>query len=209
MRASQSRNTTIRLTFVPALILMALGAGPGCKTQDGASGGGDKDKPAGLPAAPEMKTPPPVAQAQDEAETVPDAPDPAQSISGTITIADALSKKVTAGETMWLVVRPGDGRPGPPLAIQRLSVGTFPQDFTVSSRDAMIQGIPFAGQVDITVRVDQDGNPMTHSKGEVYGTVQGIKVGSADVTVQLDSVQAEDVRLGGGGPMGAPPPGHP
>jgi hypothetical protein len=105
------------------------------------------------------------------------------------------------------------------LAVQKRQVEDFPMPFSLSGRDAMIPGTPFDGEVSISVRVDKDGDAMTRRKGDVFGQVNGIKVGSTNVVVSLDTVQKEDVTLGGGMPgAGAPaggaprpglPPGHP
>src|SRR5262249_4275783 len=78
--------------------LFALSA-TACKQEGDSSSAGDK--PAGLPAqkmaapmpAPAAPAPAP-KPAGGEAEAVPDAPDPAQSVSGKIVIADGLRKQV-------------------------------------------------------------------------------------------------------------------
>ena len=71
-------------------------------------------------------------------------------------------------------------------------------------------------------RIDQDGDPLTHEKGDVYGSLPKVPVGSHGVKLALDQVQKETESLAGGAPimgsvgsMGAPgsagamPPGHP
>jgi len=61
------------------------------------------------------------------------------------------------------------------------------------------------------VRVDKDGDAMTRRKGDVHGQANDIKVGTPDVVISLDTLQPQDVTLGGGPPpfgMGMPP-GHP
>jgi cytochrome c-type biogenesis protein CcmH len=139
-------------------------------------------------------------------ETVPSPPDPKQTIAGTIVLPAARRAEVKKGDTMFLIARRSDG-PGGLLAVQRLQAGDFPMPFTLSSRDAMVPGTPLDGTVSITVRVDKDGDPITRRKGDVFGQASGIKVGSQDVQVSLDTVQKEDVTLNG--PVGgAPPAGH-
>jgi hypothetical protein len=75
----------------------------------------------------------------------------------------------------------------------------------------MIPGVPFEGRLSITVRVDKDGDAMTRRKGDVYGQVENISVGSQKVVIALDKVQAEDRNLGQPGAVmgGTLPPGHP
>jgi hypothetical protein len=185
------------------------------------------DKPAGVPAsagaAPSSASPAPPAAAPASApaaapgagvETVPSPADPKQSIGGTITLPAARKGDVKKGDTIFLIARRAGAAPGPGsmLAVQRLQAGDFPMPFSLSNRDAMIPGTPFEGSIAITVRVDKDGDPITRRKGDVYGQASGIKVGSQDVTISLDTIQKEDVTLAG--PMGADgqpmmPPGHP
>ena len=114
---------------------------------------------------------------------------------------------------MFLAARRAGGPPGPGsmLAVQKLSVETFPMRFSISNRDAMIPGIPFEGRMSITVRVDKDGDAMTRRKGDVYGQADNVRVGAQKVVVSLDRVQAEDKTLGepGAAVGGMMPAGHP
>jgi hypothetical protein len=174
------------------------------------------EKPAGLPpsTAPASAPPAPAAAAPGggEGEMVPAAPDPRQTISGTILLPAARRADVRKGDAMFLIARRAGGPPGPGsmLAVQRMQVEDFPRPFTLSNRDAMIPGTPFEGEIAITVRVDKDGDAITRRKGDVYGQASGVRVGSHDVTISLDTLQREDVTLAG--PMGGGaglPPGHP
>ena len=83
--------------------------------------------------------------------------------------------------------------------------------FTISNRDAMIPGVPFEGQMSITVRVDKDGDAMTRGKGDVYGQANSVKVGSQKVVISLDTVQTEDKTLAAPSAAmgGMLPSGHP
>lgn len=173
------------------------------------------DKPAALPPAPaEMKPPaPPVAPPDAEvaaAEAVPEEAKSEDSITGTIVVAKARKKDVKKGDVMFLIARRAGGPPGPGsmLAVQKLVVEDFPMPFAVSSRDAMIPGMKFEGEVNLSIRLDKDGDPMTRRKGDVFGEVLGVKVGSKDVTLPLETLQTEDKVLGApGGPGGMPPHG--
>lgn len=184
-------------------------------------GSGQEEKPAGMApspaAAPTAPTPAPApartpAPAENEADTVPAAPDPKTSISGTITLPKARKKDVAKGDVLFVIARKAGGAgPGSLLAVQKQTVSDFPMPFLLSSRDAMIPGTTFEGAIDITVRVDKDGDPITRKKGDVLGEAKGVKVGSTSVAIPLDTVLTADVTLGGPhGPMGGSlPPGHP
>lgn len=145
------------------------------------------------------------------AELVPPPPDPGQSISGTITLPAARKRDVAVGNTIFLIARRAGSAPGQGLmlAVQRLAAGEFPMRFTLSGRDAMIPGTPFHGTVSITARVDKDGDGLTRKKGDVFGQANDIKVGTQDLTIPLDTLQTEDVTLGGSPPAAGMPPGHP
>jgi len=78
---------------------------------------------------------------------------------------------------------------------------------------------PFDGALTLTARIDQDGDPLTHEKGDVFGTLPKVQVGSHDVKLALDQIQKETESLAGGAPImgglrgpvggGEMPPGHP
>lgn len=209
-------------TLTAALWISCVAAG--CSRTAGS------DKPAGLPpsatpstgpvaaAAPSAPAPfaappsaPPIpAETGGEAEMVPSAPDPKQTISGTLVLPAARKNDVSKGDTLFLIARRAGGAPGfgSMLAVQRLTAGDFPMPFSLSGRDAMVPGTPFEGSISITVRVDKDGDPLTRRKGDLLGQANDIKVGTQTVTISLDTLQKEDVTLAGG-MAGNKPPGHP
>jgi len=174
------------------------------------------DKPAGLapsaaqpaPMPPPPPTPPPAAEKVEEMGS---APPTAETIGGKIVLPAARKNDVKKGDTMFLIARKAGGMPGPPLAVQRLQAGDFPMPFSLSKRDSMVPNIPFEGEVSITVRVDKDGDAMTRRKGDVFGTIPKAKIGTNDLVLSLDTLQTEDVTLGGmgGGRPPGLPPGHP
>lgn len=175
------------------------------------------DKPAGIapsatpPAPAPTPTAAPAPAAAAPVEEMGAAPDAKQTISGKIVLPTARQGDVKKGDTLFLIARRAGGMPGPPLAVQRLQAGDFPMPFSLSARDAMVPGMPFEGEVSITVRVDKDGDAMTRRKGDVFGQLAKVKVGTQDATLALDTLQTEDVTLGGGmgGPRPGLPPGHP
>src|ERR1035438_7411656 len=122
------------------------------------------------------------------AEAMPEVLDEKQTIGGTIVLPAAYRARVARGDVMFLAARRDGGPPGPGsmLAVQKLSAEDFPMRFSISSRDAMIPGIPFEGKMSITVRVDKDGDAMTRRKGDLFGQADGVKVGSQKVVISLD-----------------------
>lgn len=159
-----------------------------------------RPSPAALPAA-VHPVPPRVHPSSSGADTALAPVDPKSSVRGIIALSAALEDDVKPGDAVFLVARRAGGPPGPAsmLAVQKLTVGDFPMTFTLSSRDAMIPGTPFEGEVSITARVDKDGNAMTRRKGDVFGSANDIEVGNQDVVIHLDALQTEDETLGAPG----------
>jgi hypothetical protein len=220
--------------------LLVLGSSSlGCTKKDDEAG-----KPAGLPplaagppppsppAPPQAPAvPPPGAPSGPPAEPEPAAapPSPAASISGEITLDPSLRAKVVPTDVIFLVARRISDNPGARgslVAVKKLSAGKFPIPFTLSAADMPFQNGAFDGDLTLAVRVDKDGNPMTRTKGDVFGTLPKVRVGAHHVKLPLDQLQKEDESLaqpgGPGGPMmpgpmrGGPahpppglPPGHP
>ena len=188
----------------------------------------DAGKPATIPAL-EAPTAAPAAPAAPPPAAPPAAPsappDPGATITGQITIAPALAKSKPAG-TLYLVARRLSDNPtalGTLIAVKKLPADKFPLDFNLSAADMPFQNGAFDGELTLSVRIDQDGDPMSRQKGDLFGGLPKVRVGSHDVKIALDQVQKEAESLGQpgagmGGPMGAPmgpmggahlPPGHP
>jgi hypothetical protein len=170
--------------------------------------------PPGHPAPPL----PAAAFAQDgEGAPAADEPvDPKASIAGTVVLPAARRSDVSPSDTIFLVARRVPDNPqarGTLVAVKKLSAASFPIKFTLSKRDMMVPTGGFDGEVDLNVRVDKDGDPMTRGKGDVYGDVAKVKVGAQNVKVVLDHIRTEDESLAGSGPPpmmgGSLPPGHP
>jgi hypothetical protein len=117
--------------------------------------------------------------------------DPSTVISGVIKIDAKVKDKVKPGDTIFLVARryeEGSTAPGTPLAVRKLTVGTWPLPFSVDSRDAMLVGTKLAGKVIVTVRVDKDGDAITKNPGDVTGQSKPLEPPSKNVVVQLDTL---------------------
>jgi len=174
--------------------------------------------PGSAPAAP----PPPAPAAPAAPEPAPAAAAPAATPGGSITGKIVLSGPVAKAKpqgTLYLVARRISDNPsarGTLIAVKKLPATSFPLPFSLSGADMPFQNGPFDGELTITARIDQDGDPMSHQKGDVFGSLPKVQVGSHDVKLVLDQVQKETESLaGGGGPMmgqpggGAMPAGHP
>ncbi len=215
------------------VVIVALGLAGGLACQKGDDGAGKAAPVPPLPqgAAPAAATPPPAAPAAPPAPTPPPAEPAAAaggeaasggSIAGKIVLASAVAKTKPTG-TLYLVARRISDNPnarGTLVAVKKLPATSFPLPFTLTAADMPFQTGPFDGELTLTARIDQDGDPLTHQKGDVFGSLPKVRVGAHDVKLALDQVQKETESLaggggpmmGGGGPMmggGALPPGHP
>jgi len=159
------------------------------------------------------------------AAPAPVADGPGASITGSIVLAPSVAKAKPKGETLYLVARRISDNPtarGTLIAVKKLPTTKFPLPFSLTAADMPFQNGAFDGELVLTARIDQDGDPMTHEIGDAYGTLPKVRVGSHNVKLALDQIQKEAESLAGGAPMmggsgstgapggpGAMPPGHP
>ena len=108
-------------------------------------------------------------------------------IRGVVRIAAELAERAPQGATLFLIARGGAG--GPPVAVKRIRDAKLPVEFEIGPDDRMIQTIPFAGPLQITARLDGDGNATTRSPGDVQGSAAGpVEPGATGVEVVLDEL---------------------
>ena len=91
------------------------------------------------------------------------------SIRGTIRLGSGV--QVPNGGVLFLIARTGPG--GPPLAVKRLPVGPFPMAFEIGPADVMLKGRPFEGPIQLSARVDQDGNTLTRDADDLVAQATG------------------------------------
>ena len=134
-------------------------------------------------------------------------------LSGKITLSPERKGDVTPNDVVYLIARRIADNPtarGSLVAVKRFSANSFPIEFTLGPGDMMFKNGAFEGNLALAARVDKDGDPMTRRKGDVFGTVDRVAVGSKGVEVRLDQLQKEDESLAGGAPIqGGLPSGHP
>lgn len=106
----------------------------------------------------------------------------AGSITGTITLAPQL--KPSTSDVLYVMAKKGTTT----LAVRRVDKPSFPFAFEVSGGDAMMSGIAFEGPVDVVARVSRTGDAIP-AKGDLEGTVKGVKVPAKGVSLTIDSVR--------------------
>ena len=119
------------------------------------------------------------------------APPPSSAqISGQISIDPKLKADVDPKATLFIIARPAGAGGGPPLAVKKIDRPTFPLSFSLGAENMMMQGLPFTGKLNITARLDKDGNPTTRGPGDLSGDYKKnpVEVGTNNVDIVLDQV---------------------
>jgi cytochrome c-type biogenesis protein CcmH len=113
-----------------------------------------------------------------------------EQISGKITVDPKLNSSIDPNAALFIIARPAGGAGGPPLAVKKIDRPTFPLSYSLSQENVMMQGMPFTGKINITARLDKDGNAVTRGPGDLSGDYKKnpVAVGTKDVDVVLDQV---------------------
>lgn len=134
--------------------------------------------PAGMPEPPRGAP----SIAETAAETSERAP-----IRGTLLLADAVRARVPSGAVLFLIARRGES--GPPLAVKRISGPSFPLEFEIGPGDRMIKSMPFEGTLQLSARLDGDGNATSRTPGDLLSsTAAQAQPGDSGVQLVIDSV---------------------
>lgn len=98
------------------------------------------------------------------------APAGAAAINIAIGIEPGLKTRIPANAMLFVIARRGTG--GPPLAVQRHPVGSWPVQVRLSDADAMMPGVSLAagGPVTLIARISASGQPIAAS-GDLFGEV--------------------------------------
>lgn len=98
-------------------------------------------------------------------EEAPAAPTGGKVFRGTATLSREAEGRFKPGASLFVIARSLDGNPTPVAAI-KLKVQKFPVGFELTEQDAM-NGGPLPGQVDILLRLDDDGDLQTKHDGDM------------------------------------------
>lgn len=132
-----------------------------------------------LPSAPQRGAPPVRRQAASSAA--------AGAISGTISVAPEVQGSQPAQGLLFVIARAAGVRAGPPMAVLRIPNPSFPLEFEIGPENVMIPSMRFEGEIDITARLDGDGNAMTRQPGDLSGSsVKPHGPGTTGVRIALD-----------------------
>ena len=139
--------------------------------------------PAIAQNAPSEMPPPPGMPEMPGGEASADAG--GEPIRGTLRLAPELASAQPAGAVLFLIAR--TPQPGPPLAVKRIEAPSFPLAFEIGPDDRMIKSRPFVGPLQITARLDADGNATSRTPGDLQGSAKAaVNPGAVGVELVLD-----------------------
>lgn len=143
-------------------------------------------EPAARPAGGGM--PSPWAGARQDASppaAQPVRPDSGATLSGIVEIDDALYAGRPVGGMLFIIAR--FQASGPPLAVLAVPTPSFPHTFEIGQAQVMIPTLRFAGEIQLSARLDSDGDAMTKLSGDLVGEITNPLVpGSSGVVLVLD-----------------------
>ena len=112
-------------------------------------------------------------------------------IYGQLELDDSVKAKVKAGSVLFVIVRRSapQGQKGMMIAATKLSgitTGAFPLKYVVKQSDAMM-GAPLVGKVNVSARIDQDGDAISKQPGDIIGSAaKDVMVGVNPVVIKLN-----------------------
>ncbi len=124
-----------------------------------------------------------IGQTPKEAPKAPAGP----RIEGSVRLEPGRTADAGERSTLYIVARAAGAEGGPPLAVKRVVGPTFPVSFSLGPGDVMMPGMAFEGPLDLSARLDRDGDPLTREPGEPTGVYEEnpVKPGARNVTIQL------------------------
>ncbi len=124
-----------------------------------------------------------IGQGPKEAPKAPAGP----RIEGSVRLEAGRAGDTGSRSTLYIVARRAGAQGGPPLAVKRIVGPTFPVSFSLGPGDVMMPGMAFEGPLNLSARLDRDGDPLTREPGEPAGAYGGnpVKPGARDVTIHL------------------------
>jgi cytochrome c-type biogenesis protein CcmH/NrfG len=79
---------------------------------------------------------------------------------------------------IFVIARAAGVTAGPPVAVKRLPVSTFPMTIDLSQSDSMM-GQPLPQKMRIEARIDSDGDPLTKDPKDPSGVLDGVVAGQS------------------------------
>ena len=108
-------------------------------------------------------------------------------IEGTIRLDPERAAKAGGRAVLYIIARAAGAQGGPPLAVKRITAPAFPVSFSLGAGDVMMAGTAFEGPLNLSARLDRDGDPLTREPGEPAGVHDGnpVEPGARNITIEL------------------------
>jgi len=112
-----------------------------------------------------------------------------QPITGRIMVASKAEPPTGAQTALFIIARPA-APDGPPVAVKKIDRPTFPVAYSLGPENVMIRGRSFSGKLNISARLDRDGDPMTRDSGDLVGEYKNnpVEAGSKGVDIVIDQM---------------------
>ena len=138
---------------------------------------------AEIPAGSGQKT-------QSPAPAASASPPSSAQITGTITVDPKLKANIDPNAALFIIARPAGGAAGPPLAVKKIDKPVFPLTYSLGQENVMMQGTPFTGKINVTVRLDKDSNPTTRGAGDMTGDYKKnpANIGTKNADIVIDQM---------------------
>jgi hypothetical protein len=108
-------------------------------------------------------------------------------LTGQILLAPELAERVPKGAVLFLIARTSDS--GQPVAAKLITAPEFPLAFELGPEDRMAHEMPYEGPLQLTARLDADGDAATRTAGDLRGVAEGNhSPGATGVTILIDEV---------------------
>ncbi len=116
----------------------------------------------------------------------------AATVQGVVSLDPALRARVSPKDTVFVLARPIEGKPGGsrmPLAVLRTTADKLPYPFTLDDSMAMAPNAKLSGhpKVVIVARISRSGNALPH-KGDIEGASAPVAPGASGVNVVLSRI---------------------
>ena len=111
-----------------------------------------------------------------------------ESIRGTVAVSPELVDRLPTTGSLFVIARPRGVAAGPPLAVLRITAPRFPVSFELGPENVMIPSMRFEGEIQISARLDFDGDAMTLLPGDLSGAAGSSHApGASGVDILLDT----------------------
>lgn len=109
-------------------------------------------------------------------------------LAGSVSVDPSLAERAAQGGTLFVIAR-ASGGPPIPIAVLRVPAPDFPTSFTLDDANAMDPSRRLSGvaSLDLEARLSRSGEAM-RQPGDLYGRIENVQPGSADLRIVLDQV---------------------